>query len=103
MEAMSELLRAAACWPAWLVLGGPLGATPASPTAAPRLFSSLLHPACSQTPLVSLKHNIQRQSSVTLHAVTFVEYVSSTSQQGPQADALQPNGKCGGCLLIKRH
>lgn len=46
MEAMSELLRTEACWPAWLVLGGPLEGMLASPRAAPKLFSSRLQPAC---------------------------------------------------------
>lgn len=47
MEAMSELLRTAACWAEWLVVEGTLEGSPASPNAAPRLFSSLLQPACS--------------------------------------------------------
>ena len=47
MEAMSELLRTAACWPDWVVLGGPLKAGPDSPSAVPKLLSSLLHPACT--------------------------------------------------------
>ena len=46
MEAISELLRTEACWPAWLVLGGPLEGMLPSPKAAPKLFSSRLHPAC---------------------------------------------------------
>ena len=48
MEAMSELLRTAACWAAWLVVEGALEGSPVSPNAAPRLFSSLLHPACTR-------------------------------------------------------
>lgn len=44
--AMSELLMTEACWPAWLVVGGPVEGTVASPKAAAKLFSSRLHPAC---------------------------------------------------------
>ena len=46
IDAMSELFSTAACWPAWLLVGGVLEGTLGSPRAAPKLFSSRLHPAC---------------------------------------------------------